>query len=253
MSRILVLGATSAIAKSFVRQWLSQEIKKGRTEIECVLLGRQIDRLNTLTNDLRERGATKVTKYAFDVTELKDMENSLTSALQEAGDIDIALIAFGTLPDQQHCQDDTEYAANQFTLNATATITAMTIIANYLQKQAFGNLAVISSVAGDRGRASNGLYGSAKAAVSCYASAMRARLFAAGVHVTDVRPGFTASPMTAKLKLPSLLVSSPNTVARTMLRGISRGKPVVYAPWFWRWIMFGIKILPEKIFKRLNL
>ncbi|WP_250523076.1 MULTISPECIES: SDR family NAD(P)-dependent oxidoreductase, partial [unclassified Caballeronia] len=129
----------------------------------------------------------------------------------------------------------------------------ITPIANRLEAQRHGTLAVISSVAGDRGRPSNYLYGSAKAALQAFLEGLRARLFKVGVHVVDIKPGFVATPMTAGLPLPGPLVATPEKVAKDIVRGIDRKKDVLYTPWFWWGIMLIIRNVPRFVFKRASL
>jgi short-subunit dehydrogenase len=128
----------------------------------------------------------------------------------------------------------------------------LTPIADFFEKQKHGVITVISSVAGDRGRQSNYIYGSAKAGLSVYLDGLRNRLYSAGVAVVTIKPGFVDTPMTAHLK-KGFLFASPEKVARDILRAIEKRKCVVYTPWFWRWIMFVIKSIPETIFRKLKL
>jgi short-subunit dehydrogenase len=167
--------------------------------------------------------------------------------------VDVALIAHGTLPDQTACEADALLTLREFANNGTSTIALLTVLAQHFEHQKQGQLAVITSVAGDRGRPSNYVYGSAKAAVSVFCEGLRARLFKAGVSLTDIRPGFVATPMTQGLPLPAPLVAQPDAVARRMLKGIDRRVDVLYAPGFWALIMFVIRNIPSAVFKRLKL
>jgi decaprenylphospho-beta-D-erythro-pentofuranosid-2-ulose 2-reductase len=162
------------------------------------------------------------------------------------------LIAHGTLPDQGKCESTPDYALAQFNVNASATIGLLTRLAPRMAAQQQGSLAVISSVAGDRGRASNYLYCSAKAAVSAYLSGLRQRLSHEGVNVLTVKPGFVDTPMTSAFK-KGLLWASPDQVARGIVRAIDRRRSVVYVPWFWAGIMLVIKHIPEFVFRRIRL
>lgn len=146
-----------------------------------------------------------------------------------------------------------DVALRELASNGTSVIALLTCLANQFEAQRLGTLAVISSVAGDRGRPSNYLYGTAKAAVSTFCEGLRARLFKVGVHVIDIRPGFVDTPMTQGLPLPGALVASPERVAQVMVRGIERKVDVLYAPGFWRLIMLIIRSLPRPLFKRLSL
>jgi short-subunit dehydrogenase len=144
-------------------------------------------------------------------------------------------------------------AVREFNTNAVSIIALLTRFANIVEQQRRGTIAVISSVAGDRGRQSNYLYGSAKAALSTFCDGLRARLFKVGAHVVTIKPGFVATPMTAGLPLPGPLVATPEKVAGDIVRAIEKGKDVIYTPWFWWGIMLIIRSIPGRVFKRLSL
>jgi hypothetical protein len=169
------------------------------------------------------------------------------------GRIDVALVAYGSLPDQDRACQDVAYLVREFRTNSESVLICLAGLARRFQRQRCGVIAVIGSVAGDRGRASNYLYGSAKSAVHAFASGLRAQLRAAGVHVVTIKPGFVATKMTAHLSLPPLLTADPTSVARRIVVAIDRRRDVVYVPGFWRPIMFIVRHLPEAIFKRLKL
>jgi short-subunit dehydrogenase len=147
---------------------------------------------------------------------------------------------------------DTSYALREFTVNGTATIAIAAAVARQMETQGRGTLAVISSVAGDRGRASNYVYGAAKAAVSTYLSGLRQRLSPRGVNVLTVKPGFVDTPMTASFK-KGLLWAKPEHVARGIVHAIDKRRAVVYLPWFWAAIMAVIRGIPEFVFRRVQL
>ncbi len=162
------------------------------------------------------------------------------------------LIAHGTLPDQLACEQSVDVAVAEFNTNATSTISLMTLAANKLEAQHAGALAVISSVAGDRGRQSNYLYGAAKAAVSTFSSGLRQRLAKVGVAVVTIKPGFVDTPMTKDFRKGALW-AKPEAVAAGIVHAIDRRSSVVYLPWFWSLIMLIIRHIPEPIFKRIKL
>lgn len=245
MKNILILGATSAIAQSCARLWAAEGAR-------FLLVARSEAKLEAVASDLRARGAVEVLSRAQDLGDLASHAALVAGAFDALGSVDIALIAYGTLPDQQRCEQDTIYALAEFTTNGLSVIGLLNELANRFAHQAAGTIAVISSVAGDRGRASNYLYGSAKAAVSTYCSGLRGRLFPSGVNVLLVKPGFVATPMTAGLPLPGPLVASPSRVARDIHRAIEAGKAVLYTPWFWRLIMLILLHVPTAVFKRLK-
>ena len=246
MKRILLIGATSAIAIACARLWAT----KGAS---FFLVGRDAEKLEAIAGDLTVRGALAVQTYQMDVNDTSEHKVMVAAAVTALGAIDIALIAHGTLPDQAACEAVAELALREFTTNGTSVIALLTELANQFEQQRSGTIGVITSVAGDRGRPSNYVYGSAKAAVSVFCEGLRARLFKAGVALTDIRPGFVATPMTRGLTLPTLLVSQPETVARRIIAGIGRRADVLYAPAFWALIMMIIRNIPRAIFKRMKL
>lgn len=246
MKRVLIIGATSSIATACARLWAVQGS-------EFFLVARNNEKLEQTAADLRVRGAKVVTLHNMDATDLAAHQVMLESCLSTLRQIDIVLIAHGTLPDQKACEQDVDVALQEFANNGSSVIALLTRLANQLEIQRCGTLAVISSVAGDRGRPSNYLYGTAKAAVTTFCEGLRARLFKVGVHVMDVKPGFVATPMTQGLPLPAALVAKPEKVAQLIVNGIERKIDTLYAPGFWALIMLIIRSIPEPIFKRLNL
>ncbi len=246
MKRILIIGATSAIASACARIWAEQ----GAT---FVLVARHPKKLAQTADDLKARGATAVSTYTMDAVDFSAHQPMLKSAIASLEQIDIALLAHGTLPDQKSCEQDVKIALKEIMNNGTSVISLLTLLANQMEAQGNGTIAVISSVAGDRGRPSNYVYGTAKAAVSTFCQGLRARLFKVGVSVVDIKPGFVATPMTQGLDLPGALVAEPTQVADRITKAIERGKNTVYAPSFWALIMMIIRNIPEFVFKRLNL
>jgi short-subunit dehydrogenase len=176
----------------------------------------------------------------------------LDAAAAQLGGIDAALIAHGTLSDQAACQGSVDLLMQEFATNALSVMALCTHLANRFEAQRHGVIAVISSVAGDRGRQSNYVYGAAKAAVTAFTSGLRQRLYPQGISVVTIKPGFVATPMTAAFK-KGLLWASPQAVATSIVRAMDRGTPVVYAPWFWRPIMWVVRSVPEFIFRRLKM
>ena len=254
MKRYLVIGATSAIAQACCREWLREGTTGDNTDpVDFYLVGRSLEKLEDMGADLRGRGARTAMPHAMDLADTEAHEQMIQAAARKLGGIDVGLIAHGTLPNQAACQADPAIALREFLINGTATIALLTCLANVLEKQGHGTIAVITSVAGDRGRPSNYLYGSAKAAVSIFCEGLRARLFHSGVHLIDIRPGFVDTPMTRNLDLPKLLVSTPDTVARRIVTGVQKRKDVLYVPGFWRIILWIIKCIPGPAFKRLSL
>lgn len=246
MKRILIIGATSAIATACARLWAAQGC-------EFFLVARQAERLQQTADDLLARGAGKVTVEQMDATDYAAHPAMLERCLNSLQQIDIALIAHGTLPDQRTCELDVNLALREFANNGTSVIALLTLLANQFEQQRCGSLAVISSVAGDRGRPSNYLYGTAKAAVSTFCEGLRARMFKVGVHVLTIKPGFVDTPMTQGLKLPESLIATPEKVAKDILYAIDKKIAEQYTPRFWQLIMLIIRSIPMSVFKRLNL
>ena len=249
MQKVLIIGATSAIAEATARCFAAE----GAT---LHLVARNAQRLDAIAADLRVRGARQVTVGILDVDTIAAHAPTLDAAEHAlGGGIDVALVAHGTLPDQAACAASVDTSLREFHTNAVATIALMSAIAQRLERKGQGTLAVISSVAGDRGRQSNYLYGAAKSAVSTFAAGLRNRLFvrtAGRVHVLTVKPGFVDTPMTAQFAKGALW-ASPATVGAKIHAAIAARKDVVYVPGFWRLIMFVIRSVPEFLFKRLKL
>ncbi len=246
MKRILVIGATSAIATACCRLWAEQ----GH---EFFLVARDAEKLQQTAQDLEARGAKSVNSFTMDVLDTPQHALMLQQCISTHRQIDIALVAHGTLPDQAACEQDAELALQEFSINGSSVISLLSLLAEQFTLQRCGSLAVISSVAGDRGRPSNYLYGSAKAAVSAFCEGLHARLFKIGVHVITIKPGFVDTPMTQGLALPQALVVSPDYVAKHIVKAIDKKKTVLYTPRFWTLIMLIICNIPTFIFKRLNL
>jgi decaprenylphospho-beta-D-erythro-pentofuranosid-2-ulose 2-reductase len=243
--KVLVVGATSAIAEATLRLFAADGDR-------LCLAGRNVARLNVIADDLRVRGAAQVETVALDANDFSQHEPVLAYVVQAIGGLDTVLIAHGTLPDQQACQASVDATLEAITTNALSVIALLTLVANRFEQQRAGTIAVISSVAGDRGRQSNYVYGTAKSAVSTFAQGLRNRLVRAGVKIVTIKPGFVDTPMTAGLKKGALW-ATPGTVARRIHRAMANGEEVVYTPWFWRWIMAIIKAVPESIFKKTRL
>jgi len=199
------------------------------------------------------RGAVRVAQATLDVTDFAAHEAVIDQAERELSGVDTVLIAHGTLSDQQQCEQSVEALRHEFNINALSTMALLTPLANRMAARKQGTLAVISSVAGDRGRQSNYVYGSAKAAVSAFLSGLRQRLAKSNVDVLTIKPGFVDTPMTASIANKGALWAQPAAVAAGIVRAIDKRKSVVYLPWFWGIIMLVIKHVPELVFKRIKL
>lgn len=246
MRNILIFGATSGIAEAVARIYASQGAR-------LFLVARNSEKLNIVASDLRVRGAGDVQTFVMDANDIERFPEMADSVWNVLGHVDVALVAHGTLPDQARCQTDMHYAVSEFRTNADSVIACLTTLAQRFEKQATGMIAVIGSVAGDRGRASNYLYGAAKAAVDAFASGLRGRMFKSGVNVLTIKPGFVDTPMTHGLPLPAALVVSADKVAADIQRAVEKRRETIYTPWFWRFIMLIIMHIPGGMFKRMQL
>lgn len=242
---VLALGATSAIAQATLRLLAERGAR-------FYLVGRSPDKLYAMAADLHTRGASGVATHAMDLDDTSAHPAMLTAAAQSLGTIELALLAHGVLGDQQDAQ--TSYSETEMILrtNFLSAVSLITWLANYLESSKEGTLAVISSVAGDRGRKSNYVYGASKGALTIFVDGVRNRIDRAGVQVLTIKPGFVATPMTAHLAQGPLF-AKPAQVARGIIKAIEKRRDVVYLPPFWRAIMLAVRILPVRIFKKLNM
>lgn len=245
MKKILIVGATSAIAEATARIW-------AQAGDHLFLVARNAEKLEAIASDLRVRGCQKVETYVMDVNDFVVQPAMLDAAEQALNGLDTVLIAHGTLSDQAACQQSIELTMQEIRTNALSTIGLLTHIANRFEQQQKGTIAVISSIAGDRGRQSNYVYGSAKAMVSTFTSGLRQRLYKSGVFVINIKPGFVDTPMTAKFKKNHLWASTEK-VSASIVSACKKKSDVVYIPRFWRAIMTIICLIPEKFFKRMKL
>ena len=244
MKKVLIIGATSAIAEHCARIWTA----KGYA---LHLVARNEDRLQTIADDLKVRGASEVTTYCIDLNDMEKHDELLDKADDVLGNVDIVLIAHGTLSNQKSCELSVEETLNEIQTNAFSTVSLLTLIANRFEAKKAGTICVISSVAGDRGRASNYVYGSAKAMITSFTSGLRQRLYKSNVAVVTIKPGFVDTPMTAEFK-KGLLWAKPSAVAGKIVRAIDCKNTEVYVPQFWWFVMLIIKLIPTKIFKILG-
>jgi len=242
--RIALFGATSAIAEACARRWA------GRGARLC-LIGRDASRLEAIAADLRLRGASEVVVVLADLGRSEGLAETVERAWSPWQGLDLALLTQGSLPDLPRSEQDPDYAHQQFELNASLPILLLLDLARRFETQDQGCLAAIGSVAGDRGRASNGLYGAAKAAVEAQMSALRQRLSRSSVNVLLIKPGWVDTPMTAAFAKGPLWASA-DRVARDIVAAVDRRKRVIYTPWFWRPVMWLIRALPETVFVRLR-
>jgi short-subunit dehydrogenase len=242
----LVLGASSAIARAFARAAAAEGA-------DIVLAGRDRDDLDKSAGDIALRSGRRATVLDFDALDYASHEAAITRAREAAGTGTLNIfLAFGTMPPQAEIDRDARLAFRTIESNYVGAVSILQAAAPVLEAQKRGAVVALSSVAGDRGRIKNYVYGSAKAGLSAYLQGLRARLFRSGVSVTTVKPGFVDTAMT--FGLPGLfLVASPHAVARACLAAAQKGREEIYFPFFWWGIMTIIRNIPERIFKRLSI
>ncbi|GCF06655.1 SDR family oxidoreductase [Dictyobacter arantiisoli] len=243
--KVAIIGASSALAHETAKFF-------ARDGADLFLVGRSADKLAVVADDLKVRGAHSAETFVLDVNELDRHEELLQQTVATLGGLDIILVAHGTLGDQRKSELSVAETLQELNTNAISVISLLTLSANYLEQQKRGCIAVISSVAGDRGRPSNYVYGTAKAAVTTFLQGLRGRLAKSGVVVVTIKPGSVATPMTAHMK-QGLLFAQPKAVGEGIYEAIKKGKDVAYVPGYWRVVMLIIKSIPEGLFKRLPL
>lgn len=240
---MLLLGATSAIGYEAAKCFASEGA-------EFFLVGRTAEKLEAVAQDLKVRGAKRVETCLLDLADLDRHSELIDTASATLDGIDTVLISHGTLGDEQMCEQSVEETLKEFATNCTSVISLLTILGNYFEQQRRGCICVVTSVAGDRGRRSNYVYGTSKGAISLFLQGLRSRLYRSGVSVITIKPGLVDTPMTAALKKGPLF-ASPRTVGEGIYKAIKQRKEVVYLPWYWRFIMLIVRSVPEAVFKRL--
>lgn len=247
MRQVLILGAGSAIARECARLLAGQKA-------ELFLVARDPVRLDIMADDLRVRGAASVSVLSADLLDRDRHPEIVTAAFDAMPELDAVLIAHGVLPDQTECQASVAATMAAIDCNFLSAVSLLTLLGNTLERKGRGSLAVISSVAGDRGRQSNYIYGAAKGGLDIFLQGLRNRLVKSGVHVVTIKPGFVRSPMTAHIDgRDGPLWAEPDVVAAGILKAIDKRRDVVYLPGFWALIMLIIRLIPERLFKRLSL
>jgi decaprenylphospho-beta-D-erythro-pentofuranosid-2-ulose 2-reductase len=244
--KILVLGATSGIAEATCRLWAAQGSS-------LFLVARNPDKLAAVAADLRTRGASFVDTAVADLDATDTHPTLLAHAINSLGGMDVAYLAHGILGDQTAAEQDFSTAAQILHTNFLAPVSLLTWLANYCVQRHAGVLAVISSVAGDRGRKSNYLYGSSKAGLSAFLAGLRNRVDREGVTVLTIKPGPVKTAMTANMP-GNAKFANVDQVAQTIVNAIDKKTPgELYVPFQWAPIMFVIRHIPDRIFKKLNL
>ena len=245
MKRALVLGARSEIAQALARRLA----KEGWG---LVLAARRAEELRPLASDLELTLDCEATLLEFDALQITQLPGLAARVREAAGEFELVLLVFGYMGDQERVRRDPGEMARTLETNFTAAALTLGHLANYLEKRGSGGIIAVTSVAGDRGRQSNYVYGAAKGGLGLFLQGLRSRLHPAGVHVLTAKPGFVDTAMTEGLD-GLFLVASPDRVAGDILRAWRKRRDVVYTPWFWRWIMLAVRMLPERIFKKLSL
>jgi len=243
--KILVLGATSGIAEATCRIWAAEGAR-------LFLVARNGEKLAAVAADLRTRGASFVDTAVADLDDTDKHPALLSHAVNSLTGLDVAYLAHGILGDQAKAEQDFNTAAQIIYTNYMAPVSLLTWLANFCVQRHAGTLAVISSVAGDRGRKSNYLYGSSKAGLSAFLGGLRNRVDREGVTVLAIKPGPVKTSMTSGMK-GSEKFADVDKVAQSIVKAIDKRHDTLYVPFQWEPIMFVIRSIPERIFKKLNL
>jgi short-subunit dehydrogenase len=245
--KIVIVGATSAIAEHCARLWLEKQ------PTDLTLVGRDAQRIERVATDLKVRSPqSEIRIVQADFLDPEAIKATVEDIVQ-SGDVDVVLIAHGSLPDQADCQDDLTSCREALDINGISPVLYAEAFAKQMAKTNHGTIALIGSVAGDRGRKSNYVYGAAKGLVTRYAQGLQHRFAGTGVKVVLIKPGPTDTPMTAHLKGKGAKLASVESVAKRIIEGVEAGKPVIYAPGKWWLIMMIIRHLPAFVFNKINI
>jgi decaprenylphospho-beta-D-erythro-pentofuranosid-2-ulose 2-reductase len=245
MQKVIILGACSGIA-----QCLQRELAASGKEM--LLVARSPERLSALKRDLLVRGASQVLTCTVDLEDISQHSRLLQFAQEKFSGFDTALLAYGSMLDQEECQESAALSMQQLNTDFVSAAALLTLFAEYFESKKTGCIAAITSVAGDRGRRSNYVYGAAKGALSLFLQGLRSRLHPAGVRVITIKPGPVDTVMTAHLPRNKPF-ADPEQIAKDIYRALERRSPdVLYTPYYWRYIMGAVRSIPEPIFKRLN-
>lgn len=243
---IVIFGATSAVGQMLARI-------HAESGDSMILVARNLDRLDSVASDLRTRGAPSVECLCSDFDNTQEHSELLENIEKKCTDIAKYYFFYGSLPEQKECEASWDSTHNALMTNFLSVVSLLTLIANKVEKEAGRRgLIVVSSVAGDRGRQSNYIYGTAKGALTIFLQGLRNRLYRSNCSVTTIKPGFIDTPMTRDFK-KGVLWAKPEKVAQDIYKAARKRKDEVYTPGFWKLIMFIIKSIPETIFKRLSL
>lgn len=244
MRNILIIGAYSEIAKNCCYLW-------SNSNTAFYLVGRDIDKLKKQANELLNKGAKNVVFEALDFNSTDGIEPMLNNAFNEMHKFDIALISYGNLPNQSLCEENLSYMVSYLKSDAVSTVAIMSLISNRFEVARKGQLIIVSSVAGEVGKASNYVYGSSKALITCFASGLRKRLYKSNVIVTTVLPGLVDTPMTKHFK-KGFFWSKPETIGKLIVYARGNLNRNIYTPSFWMIIVFLLKLMPIYLVNKLK-
>jgi decaprenylphospho-beta-D-erythro-pentofuranosid-2-ulose 2-reductase len=245
LKNVVIVGATSAMAEAVAKRYAMEGAN-------LYLLARNMVKLEAIKEDLMVRGAAEIHTSSFDAADCEFHEASIEVIFSTFTKVDVFLIAHGSLPNQEKCQGDVNLTIQEINTNGISAISLLTHVANKMESQKSGNITVITSVAGDRGRQSNYVYGAAKGMVSIFLQGLAQRLYKSGVHVLDIKPGFVDTPMTAEFDKGPLW-EKPEKVADIIFNRINKKSTFSYTPGFWLIIMSIIKSVPKFVFNKVSL
>jgi short-subunit dehydrogenase len=243
MKNVLILGATSGLAQAMAKKFAAEGWSLS-------LAARNMDSLEPVAGDLRVRSSADIHAMEFDAVDFSSHKNFYESLETKP---DVVVCVFGYMGDQLLARTNLDEVRRTIDVNYTGAVSILNVVAEDFEKRGQGAIVGISSVAGDRGRQSNYIYGSAKAGFTAYLSGLRNRLAKTGVQVLTVKPGFCRTKMTESLELPAALTAEPEQVANAVFRGLEKKRNTVYTLWMWRWIMLVIRHIPEAIFKKMGM
>jgi len=243
MPTVLILGATSDMALA-----IAGTFAKNNYAIQ--LAARNAERLSAFKTDLQLRHNVSCTLHEFDALQYGTHKNFFEDLPAKP---DVTVCVFGVMDEEDLAFNNWEVAERMISSNYTGAVSILNVVAAYYQSQQKGCIAGISSVAGERGRQSKLIYGSSKAALTAYLDGLRNKMFAFGVHVVTVKPGFVYTKMTESLKLPGILTARPEEVGTAVYKAVEKKKNTVYVRWMWKWIMLIIRNIPEFQFKKMKL
>lgn len=243
MKTVLILGATSDIAQAVAKKYAADGWG-------LMLAARNAEELAAIAADLKVRSGIEVQTAAFDAADFESHQVFYDSFETKP---DAVIAVFGYMGDQKKARTDFSEVQKTIDVNFTGMVSILNIVAADFEERGNGSIVAVSSVAGDRGRQSNYIYGSAKAGLTAYLAGLRNRLAKKGVHVMTVKPGFCRTKMTEHLELSGALTAEPEQVAEAIFSGMKKQSNVVYTLWMWRWVMLIIKHIPEFIFKKMGM